>query len=192
MKPITHQQRLYAEARASGRAKKEAAVIAGYPEKTASQAASRLEKNKKILDHWARIGFKPHEQEKPRAEKPVKKEKPESKAEQKKEIVVTKEPEPEPELVNGPDPSILIGALASRAKEIIDRKEYGDVALSLLMELALDEAEDPRLRADSAKYLAKHSLEISKKASAKDKQQEAAKEASNRFAPSKAPLKAVK
>src|SRR5690606_19547375 len=42
---LTEQKRRYAEARLSGMAKKEAAIAAGCPEKTAAQAASRYEKD---------------------------------------------------------------------------------------------------------------------------------------------------
>lgn len=42
---LTEQKRRYADARLSGLAKKEAAIAAGCPEKTASQAASRYEKD---------------------------------------------------------------------------------------------------------------------------------------------------
>ncbi|UVM07050.1 terminase small subunit [Pseudomonas laurylsulfatiphila] len=46
---LTEQKRRYAEARLSGQPKKQAAISAGCPEKTASQAASRLEKDPEVL-----------------------------------------------------------------------------------------------------------------------------------------------
>jgi phage terminase small subunit len=46
---LTEQKRRYAEARMSGASKKEAAIAAGCPEKTASQAASRYEKDPDVL-----------------------------------------------------------------------------------------------------------------------------------------------
>lgn len=45
---LTEQKRRYADARLSGATKKEAAIAAGCPEKTASQAASRLEKDPEV------------------------------------------------------------------------------------------------------------------------------------------------
>lgn len=45
---LTEQKRRYAEARLSGEGKKQAAISAGCPEKTASQAASRLEKDPEV------------------------------------------------------------------------------------------------------------------------------------------------
>lgn len=45
---LTEQKRRYADARLSGMSKKEAAIFAGCPEKTASQAASRLEKDPEV------------------------------------------------------------------------------------------------------------------------------------------------
>ena len=45
---LTAQKRRYAEARLSGMSKKESAIHAGCPEKTASQAASRLEKDAEV------------------------------------------------------------------------------------------------------------------------------------------------
>jgi phage terminase small subunit len=46
---LTEQKRRYAEARLSGQTKKKAAISAGCPEKTASQAASRLERDGEVL-----------------------------------------------------------------------------------------------------------------------------------------------
>lgn len=45
---LTEQKRRYADARLSGLSKKESAIRAGCPEKTASQAASRLEKDVEV------------------------------------------------------------------------------------------------------------------------------------------------
>ncbi|WP_312800037.1 terminase small subunit [Pseudomonas sp.] len=45
---LTEQKRRYADARLSGMSKKEAAILAGCPEKTASQAASRYEKDPEV------------------------------------------------------------------------------------------------------------------------------------------------
>lgn len=56
---ISERQRLYAEARASGLNKRASAVAAGCPEKTASQQASRLEKDEAVIAHWKRMGFDP-------------------------------------------------------------------------------------------------------------------------------------
>lgn len=52
---LTNQQRLYAEARFAGCNKKDAALAAGCPEKTASQAGSRLEKHPNVVEHLARL-----------------------------------------------------------------------------------------------------------------------------------------
>lgn len=52
---LTNQQRLYAEARFAGLSKKDAAMAAGCPEKTASQAGSRLEKHSNVVSHLARL-----------------------------------------------------------------------------------------------------------------------------------------
>lgn len=52
---LTNQQRLYAEARFAGLSKKDAALAAGCPEKTAAQAGSRLEKHPSVLAHLARL-----------------------------------------------------------------------------------------------------------------------------------------
>lgn len=56
---IAERQRLYAEARADGLNRKAAAIAAGCPEKTASQQASRLEKDEAVLAYWSRLGFDP-------------------------------------------------------------------------------------------------------------------------------------
>lgn len=52
---LTNQQRLYAEARFAGLGKKDAALAAGCPEKTATQAGSRLEKHPNVVAHLARL-----------------------------------------------------------------------------------------------------------------------------------------
>lgn len=55
MGSLTEQQRLYAEARFKGLSKKDAAIAAGCPEKTASAAGSRLEKHPHVQEHLARL-----------------------------------------------------------------------------------------------------------------------------------------
>lgn len=51
---LTEQKRRYADARLSGLTKKHAAIEAGCPEKTASQAASRLEKDPEVQSAMGR------------------------------------------------------------------------------------------------------------------------------------------
>ena len=46
---LTEQRRKYAESRVKGYSKREAAIAAGCPPKTATQAAARLEKNPDVL-----------------------------------------------------------------------------------------------------------------------------------------------
>lgn len=55
MSQLTEQQRKYAEARFAGLGKRDAALAAGCPEKTASQAGSRLEKHPNVVAHLARL-----------------------------------------------------------------------------------------------------------------------------------------
>jgi phage terminase small subunit len=52
--PLTDQKRRYAEARMAGATKKQSAITAGCPEKTASQAASRYEKDADVKSFMAR------------------------------------------------------------------------------------------------------------------------------------------
>lgn len=52
---LTNQQRLYAEARFAGLNKKNAALAAGCPEKTAAQAGSRLDRHPNVIAHLARL-----------------------------------------------------------------------------------------------------------------------------------------
>lgn len=52
---ITKQQRSYAEARHQGASKKDAAIAAGCPERTAAQAGCRLEKNPRVIAHIKRL-----------------------------------------------------------------------------------------------------------------------------------------
>jgi len=51
---LTDQKRRYAAARLAGTSKKQAAIEAGCPEKTAAQAASRLEKDPDVLAAMSR------------------------------------------------------------------------------------------------------------------------------------------
>ena len=55
---ITHQKRLYAEGRLAGLTQRAAAIAAGCPERTASQAASRYEKDQDVIAHMARLSGK--------------------------------------------------------------------------------------------------------------------------------------
>lgn len=55
MSSLTAQQRRYAEARFAGLGKKDAAMAAGCPEKTASPAGSRLERHPNVVAHLARL-----------------------------------------------------------------------------------------------------------------------------------------
>ncbi len=52
---LTEQQRKYAEARFAGLGKKDSALAAGCPAKSASQAGSRLEKHPNVVAHLARL-----------------------------------------------------------------------------------------------------------------------------------------
>lgn len=55
---LSDQQRKFAEARMNGLSIKDAAVFAGCPIKTASQAGSRLEKHPNVIAHLARLKTK--------------------------------------------------------------------------------------------------------------------------------------
>lgn len=63
---LTKQQRDYAEARFNGATIKEAALLAGCPAKSASQAGSRLEKHPNVIAHLGRLKTKESD-EKPEA-----------------------------------------------------------------------------------------------------------------------------
>lgn len=55
---LTKKKRLYSEARENGQAIGEAAIYAGYSEKSCSQAGSRLEKDPDVITFRARIRAK--------------------------------------------------------------------------------------------------------------------------------------
>lgn len=160
MQTISIQQRLYAEGRSQGMKKKEAAIHAGCSEKTASQQASRYEKNKAVIAHMHRLGFSP-----------------------------TGEPIELPEEM----PPAKRQENQAKINAMISSKELKGVALDYLLQVVRDEEEDPKLRQDTAKYLAKYAQEEVKSKSALDKRKDAAGEAANRFGTSAPPkLKAVK
>lgn len=52
---LTKQQSAYAEARFAGAGKRDAALAAGCPPKTATQAAAKLEKHPNVIAHLARL-----------------------------------------------------------------------------------------------------------------------------------------
>ena len=52
---LTRQQTLYAEARFAGAGRREAALAAGCPAKTATQAAAKLERHPNVIAHLARL-----------------------------------------------------------------------------------------------------------------------------------------
>lgn len=52
---LTKQQAAYAEARFAGAGKRDAALAAGCPPKTATQAAAKLEKHPNVIAHLARL-----------------------------------------------------------------------------------------------------------------------------------------
>lgn len=54
---MSPKKRLYAEARMSGNSKRKSAIMAGYAEKSASQEAARLEKDKAVLRVWDAAGW---------------------------------------------------------------------------------------------------------------------------------------
>lgn len=56
---LTEQKRRYAVARMSGMTKKQAAIESGCPEKTASQAASRYEKDPDVIAAIGRMSAQP-------------------------------------------------------------------------------------------------------------------------------------
>lgn len=132
---LTKKAKRYAEIRASGKfkTKRDCAIAAGCPESSASQAASRYEKNDKVLEYWEMIGFNPESDDGFYDEQA-----------RIVELVTDKLTKKE------------------RVKEIIKKKDYGEAAIEYLLDVVLDNAEDPRLKVESAKFLAKHKLNVEK------------------------------
>lgn len=164
---LTRQQKLYAEGRAAGLQKKLAAIAAGCPEGTASQAASRYERNPEIQAHMARHGLKP-------VAKPVTKVKPEP----IKETPVTPEVDEQP--------------AQETPKEDADPRRYS-CPIAYMQDLVNNDLEDPKLRLDAAKAWATLTVAKPGEKGKKETQKEKAEEVAARFAPASAPkLKAVK
>lgn len=166
---ITHQQRLYAENRAKGLGKKAAAVAAGCPEKSASQAASRYEKSPDVIAHMERIGFDPSKKSKPAV-------KPKSKK---------------------PDQTSDAEALA--AQKLQARAESCgsgfDCPLEYMKHLMNAESEDPKLRLDASKALASFTIAKPGEKGKKEERQEAADRVAGsggKFGVQAAPLRSVK
>lgn len=69
---LTEQRRKYAESRVKGHSKRDAAIAAGCPPKTATQAAARLEKNPDVIAAIAAInGGKPLEMQVPTVKRAI-------------------------------------------------------------------------------------------------------------------------
>lgn len=83
-------------------------------------------------------------------------------------------------------------AVAKRADRIMKSKDYGELGLSFLAEIVENDLEDPKLRQDSAKFLAKYALDKANSKTVKEQKEDGAKKAENRFSVSPAPLRSVK
>lgn len=155
---LTDHQRRYAEARMAGNAKKTSALMAGVPERTASSAATKLEKHPKVIAHWERHGWTP-----PAVEKMG----PKKQATPKPKEVIAAEHIPETErMAEKPVPR-------KPDTKFTDPRKFMESIMN-------DGGEDPKLRLEAAKALAQYTLTkpLPKKDDGKGK---AAKEAAKRF-----------
>ena len=166
---LTHQQRLYAENRAKGLGKKAAAVAAGCPEKSASQAASRYEKTADVVAHMSRLGFDPS-QKKAAAPKP-------------KNSIPKKNIDPE------------ITAAQKLQERSSDNYSKGfNCPIEYMKHVMNADVEDPKLRLDAAKALASFTVAKPGDKGKKEERQDAADRVATtgRFSSAPRPLKAVK
>lgn len=161
---LTHQQKLYAQGRAEGMTRKAAAIAAGCPQGTASQQASRYEKNPEVVDHMIRLGMDIE----PLTRRPV------------RETVIPK--------------SITDAAekIAERSAQKSD--QVFSCPLKYMEHVMNEVAEDPKLRLDAAKALASYIVAKAADKGKKEERQEAAEKVAGtgRFGVAKAPLKVVK
>lgn len=174
----SNRKKLYAEARLSGKNQKESAIFAGYSEATASQAASRLEKDKDVIAATSRIS---------KFAKPVRTADPVKVVEPDPEPEVAPEPEivkPEPEVV-APEPVIeqeepeyleqySLDAVTDDAMISADPLEY-------MRRLMNNPIEDPKLRLDAAKALASFTVAKPGEKGKKEVQADRAKEVARKF-----------
>lgn len=126
---LTAKMRKFAQAVVSGLSNKDAAITAGYAEKTASQAGAKLAKNPEIIAHIEKLksGKKlTSEPEKLKVEKPV-------------EVVKVERVEPQHEQAHGE----FVGRDETAIGGIDDPLEY-------LKRVWKDEDEDPDLRLKAA------------------------------------------
>lgn len=130
---LTHQKRLYADARMQGKNRTQAAISAGCPAGTARQAGCRYEKDQDVVAYFARHGFDPKSPQ----EKPVREKK------EKAAVVIERvEPEPEPEPV--------------KAEYVGRTGRVYDDPLDFLKDVVNDQMEDPKIRLDAAKSWASY------------------------------------
>lgn len=138
----------------AGNAKKTSAVMAGYSEKTASQTASRLEKNEDVMAFWERQGW-------PETPEQVKK------AEADLQESVSK----------AGDKPDRMAAISPPEK---DDPYYAD-PLKFMEFIMNDQSEDPKLRLDAAKALAGFVVQKPGEKGKKGEREEAAKKVASKF-----------
>jgi phage terminase small subunit len=134
---LTPKQKAYAQARADGAKQTHAAIAAGYSEKTATQAASRLEKDHEVFAHIQRLKGLPSAPLKEVTKKTIKR----LVKFAKKPVQIAAPPAPVIEPVSEPvrERMIDIGTLDP---------------LELMKQLVSDVSEDPKLRLAAAVALA--------------------------------------
>jgi phage terminase small subunit len=184
---LTNKTRLYAQHRLAGLNQTDAAIAAGYSAATATPAASRLEKNKKYIDHMARLMAKLQH---PTDGAPI--------ANFAKEKKVKKPTEPKRVEVKQPTPAsatfqpvdVVFKPLQPALK--IDMDIDGLPApLAHMLEVMNDPNEDPKLRLDAAKALASFTVAKPGDVGKKDQQAKVAKEAASGKFAAAAPPKLV-
>ncbi len=176
---LTMKQKLYAKARFDGLNQTQSAIAAGYSEKTAAQAASRLEKDQEVMAHRDRLsaGYQEPEVAPEPEPTPVV-----SKATIAKVEKMEKHVEPKPAHVE----TAHYEERSAKSLAVLDPLEF-------MRQVVADSCEDPKLRLEAAKALAPYlhakKGEMGKK---EGKMADAEKVSKGKFAASAPPLRMVK
>lgn len=161
---LTKQQKMYAKGRCEGMSKRAAAIASGCPVATASQQASRYERNHKVVDHMIRLGMNISP--------------------------ITAPPEGERrKRVYPPNQTLIDAALKIEERsKVVSSKEF-TCPLDYMLHVMNEVQEDPKLRLDAAKALASFTITKPGEKGKKEERQDAADNVAGlgRFGVSKAP-----
>lgn len=178
---------LYFKARMAGNNITRSAILAGCSEKTASQAGSRMEKDREVVAAYARAGGIP---EKPKPVKPG----PIQKQVNTKQVAIKQENPPKPKkVVKAAEPAAEVVAPEPVANQYHDPQKEDQAPpvdnplpplsdpIAYFRRVMNDRGEDPKIRLDAAKALAAFTVAKPGEKGKKEETKEKAKNVATKF-----------